>query len=457
MKSFRLTALLGVLLAAAAPVPAQTVTTDDTILKQIIIFGRHSVRAPVVPPAAYAQYSPNPYPDFGVSTGYLTAHGQQAAVLLGAYFHDYLIAEGLLTGDPATDLAHSFFRANSIQRSNVTAMKLGEGLIPGATIPVHSYPLTQLDPIFEPIATNVVSVDTSRAAKETQAIYSSGTALASAYNSEFALIRSVLYNYPVGAQMVAATPPGLTDPTTQPIPLDAVTSGVYSGNTVNLGAILATSNAADPFVMEYAEGMPMSGVGWGRLTPDNISQVTRIANLVLKIGFATPYADRVQSSNAAAHVLRTMRQAVLGENVAGAFGDATSRVVVVTSSDAYVVGLAGLLDLHWQLPGYQPDFCAPGGALVFEVRQSKRNGEFLVRTFYTTQSLDQIRNLTPLSLAQPPETIQLRIPGGSEPGGAFDVKFETFEKLLNQAIGWQYVQKPSQEVPPGVLTGVPLQ
>jgi hypothetical protein len=86
-------------LAIAAPVPAQAVTSDDTILKQIIIFGRHSVRSPIISPASYAQYSPRPYPDFGVPPGYLTIHGQQAEVLLGAYYRSYLLSEGLLTGD----------------------------------------------------------------------------------------------------------------------------------------------------------------------------------------------------------------------------------------------------------------------------------------------------------------------------------------------------------------------
>jgi len=367
------------------------------------------------------------------------------------------MSQGLLTGKASTDLAHCYFRANSIQRSNITAMKLGEGLIPGATTPVHSYPLNQLDPVFEPIATNVAAIDTDRASQEVKAIYNSGTALASAYSGEFALIRSVLYNYPVGTQPPPAAPAGVTDPTAQPISLDAITSGVYSGNVVNIGAILDTQNAADPFLMEYADGMPLSDVAWGQLTVDNLSQQTRMANLELEITFRTPFMNQVQSSNAAAHVLRTMRQAVLNQPVPGAFGDPAAQVLVVTSSDAYVAGLASLLDLHWQLPGYQQDFCAPGGAVVFELRQSRRTGEFLVRVFYTAQSLDQLRNLTPLSLMQPPETMQLLIPGGSRPGASFDVPFETFQKLLSHAIGWRYVQDPSQEVPPTVLTGVPLQ
>ena len=52
--------------------------------------------------------------------GYLTPHGAQAEILLGSYFRSYLLAEGLLTGSDAEDAQKSYFRANSIQRSNVT-------------------------------------------------------------------------------------------------------------------------------------------------------------------------------------------------------------------------------------------------------------------------------------------------------------------------------------------------
>ena len=450
-------ALPGLLLTLAigAPVSSQTVTNDNTILKQIIFFGRHGVRSPVGPPAYYATISPRPYPDFGVPVGYLTVHGQQAAVLLGTYYRDYLLAEGLLTGDATTDLGRSFFRANSIQRSNLTATMLGQGLIPGVTIPVHSYPLGQTDPVFDPISTGVAMVDANRAANDVQKIFNSGTALASAYSGEFSLIRSVLFNYQNGVQPPPAAPAGITDPTALPIPLTAVTTGVATGNVVNPGGLAATDIAADPFIMEYADGLSTADVGWGQLSLDALSQQSRIAVLMEHVNYRTPYLDQVQSSNAAAHILRTMKQAVLGEAVPGAFTGPSAQIVVVISSDDYMAGLAGLLQAHWQLPGYQPDFCAPGGDLVFELRQSKETGEFLVRVFYTAQSLDQLRNLTPLSLSTPPETTQLMIPGGSKPGASFDVKFETFQKLLENAIGWRYVQDPSAEVPPGVLSSVP--
>jgi hypothetical protein len=130
------------------------------------------------------------------------------------------------------------------------------------------------------------------------------------------------------------------------------------------------------------------------------------------------------------------------------------QVLVIISSDTYVAGLAGLLDLHWLLPGYQPDFCAPGGALVFELRQVSATGEYLVRVFYTAQTFDQLRNLTPLTpltVQAPPGTMQLLVPGGSKSTTNLDVSFNTFTNLMNEAIGLEYVQPFDKETPPGVL------
>lgn len=265
----------------------------------------------------------------------------------------------------------------------------------------------------------------------------------------------MLFNYQDGVEPPPAAPAGIVDATALPIPLQALTSGIATGYVVDQGAVLTTMTAADPFVMEYADGLALSDVGWGHIPMDQLSQQTRLITLAFNIAFTTPYLDRVQSSNAASHVLRAMEQAVIHDAVPGAFGDPESRVQVIISSDAYVIGLAGTLGLHWQLPGYQPDFCPPGGALVFELRQSKASGDYLVRAFYTAQTWDQLRNLTPLTLDAPPATVQLLIPG-REPGATLDVNFERFQGLLKKAIGTQFVEDPAKEVPPGVLTGVPL-
>ncbi|MCX5881299.1 MAG: hypothetical protein NTU74_05715 [Deltaproteobacteria bacterium] len=469
----RMVILLGLLLTLAVPVLAQTINSADdcTILKEIIIFGRHSIRASTSDPTSLAPYAVDPYPDFTDFTGvlppgYLTPRGQQAAGLLGSYFHDYLLQEGLLTGDAQTDLSRAYFRANSIQRSNITAAKFGAGLIPGATtIPVHSYSIADgntpavPDPVFDPILAlpTVVTVDTARAVAEVQGIFSSGTAIASAYSGELSLIRSALY--PPGTQPIPWAPRGSIDPTSQPITLTASTSTLYTGGVINIGGLNLTNSAIDPFVMQYADNFSLQDVAWGRFSLDALSQHTRIFNLIFNIEMLSPYLNQVQSSNAASHVLRTLEQAVLGEHLAlpGIFGNSKSRVHVIISSDGYVIGLAGLLHLHWMLNGYQQDYCAPGGALVFELRQVAKTKEYLVRVFYTAQTFDQLRNLTPRTLETPPASMQLTVPGGSKSSTNLDVKFSTFKNLLMEAMDQKYVQPFCEEDPPGVLTGVPLE
>ncbi len=442
------------------PLFAQTApgqTSDDTVLKQIIIFGRHGVRSAAFPSATLAMFATRPYPDFGVPTGYLTPHGAQAEVLLGSYFRMYLLEQGLMTGNDREDAKRSYFRANSIQRSNISAASLATGLLPNVAVPVHSYPLGTPDPIFDPISAHVVSVDADRAVNEVKGIFNNGEALRSAYSSEFSLIRSVLFGYQNGTQPVPPTPPGLVDATAQAIPLTANTTGVATANVINSGGFATTLYAADPFVMEYTDGLPLTDVAWGQLSLDTLSQQTRIINLLFDIEILPPYLDQLQSSNAASHVLRSMQQAVLETALPGAFSDPATRLLVINSSDAYVAGLAGLLHMHWLLPGYQPDYCAPGGSLVFELRQSRSSGEYLVRAFYTAQTFDQLRNLTQLTLDNPPATMQLLIPNGSKSANNLDVKFEVFEKLLGKAINPKYVQDPAKEIAPGPLTGVPLQ
>jgi 4-phytase/acid phosphatase len=465
-----LKAMLAVLLLAGAmegPVLAQRTNAadDGTVLKQIIIFGRHSIRSATSDTNTLNQFSANPSPGFtGVPVGYLTPNGRLAAGLMGSYFHDYLVHEGVLTGDTNTDLARSYFRANVIERSYITAAKFGAKLIPGANIPVHTYNPTNpgvADPVIDPILAGFATNDPVRALTEVQGVFGSGTNLSSAYSGELSLISKVLYPpgthplYPGTSPTNNAPPgsPGSFDPTTVPITLTTNGPPYYTGNVINMGGLDSTVTAADPFVMQYADGYTNTDVGWGRLTLDELSQQTRINTLQISIAMRQPYLARVQSSSAASHILRSMNQAISGEPLGGAFGDPQSQVLVIISSDFYLSGLAGLLDAHWLLPGYQPDFCPPGGALVFELRQVKTNGQYLVRVFYTAQTFDQLRNLTTLTLAEPPATMQLLIPGGSNSATNLDVNFITFSNLMNAAIGLEYVQ-PFEEVnppPPGVL------
>jgi len=183
--------------------------------------------------------------------------------------------------------------------------------------------------------------------------------------------------------------------------------------------------------MEYADGLP---AGWGQLTAGGVSQASRVSNLVLDLEFRTPYLSRVQSSNVASHIVRSMVQSATGNAMTGALGTPSTKVVVLIASDVNVCGFAGLFHIDWLLPGYEPDFCGPGGALVFQLRQSQSTGEYIVRASYIAQTLDQLRNQTPLTLDAPPAIAPVFIPGCSIGDTTFDCPLGEFVGIANQLI-----------------------
>ena len=489
---------------------------DGTILKQIIFFGRHSIRSSVfpirpseLPLPPLEQYAHDTYPNFApdshskilpnvpiVPTGWLTPNGQEAAKLFGTYFRDYLLREGLLTNDATTNLSHSYFRANSIQRSNITAAKFGEGLInvtPYTTIPVHSYSLgnpenpddpknpSTPDPVFDPIAKSLrmvptvdLHLDPDSAVMDAEREYGSAEKLQFDNKTLLNAISKVLYPPGTGPRSDVQPPAqGSIDPTKTlftlvpnpvvpipppppaDLPLRAITK---AGGFVQLGGLGYTNAAIDPFLMQYTDNFLPENVAWNRLLPDaekSLSEQSKLITLQIDIEMRLPYVSKVQSSNAASHVLRTMSQARYGSNgSSGVFGDGNSEIKVIISSDYYVAGLAGLLDLHWTLTGsgYQPDYCcSPNGTIVFELRKYKISKAYVVRAFYYAPTLGQLRGLTPLSLGAPPAREQLKI------DGLYEISFDAFNTFLSPKIYQQYVLPFSQVPPPDVLTDVPLE
>ena len=170
------------------------------------------------------------------------------------------------------------------------------------------------------------TVDPARAVTEIQGIFGSGSNLMSAYSGELSLVSQVLYptgnSQPIRQHQVQ----GSVDPTTQPITLVASApqpSGppYATGEVINMGGLDSTVSAADPFVMEYADGFPTNEVAWGRLTLDTLSQQTRLVTLQFDICMRSPYLAQVQSSSAASHILRSMLQVTGGDAAGRGIGD----------------------------------------------------------------------------------------------------------------------------------------
>jgi 4-phytase/acid phosphatase len=404
---------------------------DDTILKQVIVFARHAVRSPVLPNSTLDLFSSQPFPLFSSSNANITVNGRQNEVLLGGYYRLWLTQQGLLTGNDTADAAFVYARANGLPLILDTAQAFWSGLLPGAPVNVNFDPPPENDPLFVPVAAGVAQLDMQMAvASVLGRLGGNPQSLASAYAPELALTRAILFGYPVGQSPTPATPAGKIDVTT--LPITAIAGN--DAQPVNFGGMATLIGAIDPFIMEYADGLPASEVGWGQLTAAGINQNTRLYNLLLDLEYRTPYLARVQSSNTASHIVRSLVQAATGNAMTGALGSPSTKIMVLTAANTNVTGLAGLFHLDWSLPGYQPDTCSPGGALVFELRQSQSTGEYIVRTSYVTQTMDQLRNLTALTLAAPPAIAPLFVPGCSRDNATFDCSLADFVDLASYSI-----------------------
>jgi len=105
------------------------------------------------------------------------------------------------------------------------------------------------------------------------------------------------------------------------------------------------------------------------------------------------------------------------------------RLTVLVGHDTNIGDLSGLLDFDFQVSGYAADTPPPGGAVGFELL-SDRTGARYVRVVYRSQTLQQMRELTPLDASHPPFRQALAIPGCAVPGEATRCSFETFVKLV---------------------------
>lgn len=373
-------------------------------------------------------FSISQFPDFGTALGHVTTHGAADETIMGAYYRLWLTQENLLTGSDSADAAFVYFRANVAEvTTKVTAQAFASGLLPVANVIVDVYPQAN-DPVFDPVPAGVALLDPQKAiAAVLGRLGGNPQSLSSAYAPELDLTRSVLFQYPAGQTPAPATPAGKTDVTTIPIE-------VMAGSPVDLGGLQFVGAAIDPFLMEYADGLPDTDVGFGKLTEAGINQIYRLYTLVLDLEYRTPYLDSAQSSNVASHIVRTLVQASTGSEMTGALGNPSTKVVFLVASDVNVTGLAGLFHLDWTLPSYPSNFCAPSGTLAFELRQSRSTKQYIVRATYMAQTLDQLRNQAALTLSAPPAIAPLFIPGCSVDNATFDCPLADFVTLASQVI-----------------------
>ena len=180
--------------------------------------------------------------------------------------------------------------------------------------------------------------------------------------------------------------------------------------------LTVASTMTENFLLEYTEGMNAADIGWGRVDLVKLRELLQLHVAAEDISLRTSYLARAQSSNLLDHVLHSVEQAGSGHAITGSLDQPGDRLLILVGHDTNLASIAGALNLNWLIDGRRDD-TPPGGALVFELWKTTVSGAYEVSAYYTTQTLDQMRNAVPLSLKTPPERVPVFIPSYGQANG----------------------------------------
>ena len=163
----------------------------------------------------------------------------------------------------------------------------------------------------------------------------------------------------------------------------------FAGSPDSGGIFPNTAGFAEDILLEYAEGMAMSDVGWGRASRADIDLVMALH----EAAFGRIRDNVYASSRRGAQMTRVILAALQGQPIGG--GPRTGpdlKLLGLAGHDTNLVLMASTFGLTWNLPD-QPDSTAPATALAFELWRDGSHRYVRAVLFY--EPLDQLRSLKP--------------------------------------------------------------
>lgn len=336
-------------------------------IERVVVVMRHGVRPPTKARPLPDGYTQREWPTWPVPPGWLTPHGAQA-IALAAQF-DANRYRGLLPARCPTG-AQARIVADTDERTLHTARVYADTLFPACHVPVESASAGTRDPRFSPFDTQAGLDPASSLAAAQAALPAGGTAALDAANHARLSLLDTVLNCPAHATChLADMPLGLS---------------ADRGRVRITGGIAIAASLAQTLLLEYAEGKSMEEVGWGQVSGPAITDLSSLHALEYSL-IARPAPIARFGAAALLHAVATALRDPAG-----------ARYSVFVGHDTNIALIGGALGVHWQARGFAADDPSPGGALVFELWRDGHD-QREVRLRYRSQSLDEIRQLTPLA------------------------------------------------------------
>ena len=414
------------LMAGLAPAEAQVPPIPPGWqMERVVMLARHSVQAPAQPPEELARFAASPWPAWPVAPGDLTPRGADLGHQMGQFYRILYGGRGLIEENVCAAPGTVVLWVDLDKRDQFVALSTLGGLYMRCLTPLlkHQADLSKPDPLFhpQPSASCPMNAASNRAAILARIGGDFGS-VQREYAPQLSLLQSTLC--PPGASGSGAAC-GLNAEAPAIVPNPA-------GGVVLKGPIAIGSTAAEIFLQESAQGMPADRVAWGRLGGDQLRDVLKVRRLYLDLMTKTKPIAQQMGSNMLTQIVMALQN---GHRFPGAPNTAEPvRFGMLLGHDTNILNVAGLLNLGWEIKGYQDNEVPPGSALAFELLRETGTGRRYVRIAFYAQTPEQLRNATPLTIDNPPGMAAVELSACEAQAREKACPLERFVEIANAAI-----------------------
>lgn len=402
--------MLALLLLATPLLHAQQAASEQ--VRAVVILARHGVRTPIENETRSGVFNAEPWPVWPTEPGLLTPHGTNALMRMGEFYRQRYST--LLEGCSSVQV-----ESTNVPRTIASAKAVISVVAPSCNVQIT--PDLAADPPGIDKAKLADAINGRMAAQPQWFTNTFARPLAEMHDvlTTCTACKSVpdfrIMMLPTAAQTPSMMQPGASSSSHTVVPRDVVKE-----NAVALGA-----DFAENFLLQYTEGLPMNQVGWGRVSRAKLDELmemnTRYHDFILR----TPYYAQEAAGPLARKISTYLQEA--------SHNSAHAHLLYLSAHDANITWLGGLLRIDWIVSDETINATPPGSALVFELVHNTSTNTDKVRTFFVAQTLDQIRNLTPLTGAEKPSIAPIFIPGCSGSGPEYACSLEGFAHTVDDA------------------------
>ena len=341
--------------------------TDQYTLKKVVIMSRHNIRAPL-------------------SGGILET-------MMGQYFKKWMESEGLIPENYHPAEGEVRFYANAKQRTQATARYFASGMLPTAPVEIEQHvEFDTMDPVFTPQITVLNGEIEDTLLSEIagmggeSGIAGLGDDLADAY----ALLADVLDVEESEAYKSGEFTGFKTDDTEI-----VLTVNEEPGMK---GSLKTATSLSDALILQYYENLDDKEAAFGHdLTKEDWLKLASIKDAYSDILYTGPS----MSVNIAHPLLQEIYSELNAEGRIFTF---------LCGHDSNIAGILAAMQVEdYSLPETLERKTPIGFKLVFEIWE--KDGEEYCAVNLCYQSTDQIRNLTSLSLEEPPVIVSMNFNG----------------------------------------------